>query len=261
MAPHAEREHTRATALNTENVNKKKLIPGGAASGLPVPPRDMPEDVPPKTNRTRSEAQRDYWRDVKSGKRIRNEKPAELPKAPDHNPIFDLPEAERLKLYARLRDCPLTEVIQAILEEHGVPPVTRDQVNEFFAVEAENLWEVRTLRAVTEANALVRFAEKTDENIPAGILAALGQQTFKLVAAGADPAQISRLATLFIKMRSDSRANQMQGLKRRKVEHALGDDMHAAFRKLAEEVDRCPAAQEHFDALQRALAESAEEGE
>ena len=211
--------------------------------------------------RTQSQALKDYWRDVKSGKRVRNEKPAELPKDSAHNPLLDLPEAERVKLYVLLRDCPLMETVQMLLEERGIFGITREQVDDFFVEEGLHFWEVRTLRAATEANALVRFAEKSDENIPAGILAALGQETFRQIASGTDPAAITRFATLFLKVRSDERADQMQGLKRRKVEHDLGDDLHAAYRKLAQEVDRCPAAQEPFDALQRALAESAEEAE
>ena len=70
---------------------------------------------------------------------------------------------------------------------------------------------------------------------------------------------MNRMATLFFKARGDDRADETQGFKRRRAENDLGEDMHAAFRKLAEEVDRCPAAQEHFDALQRTLAENAED--
>jgi len=274
MAPHAQRQHAGPTALTKKNVKKKtnKTAEAGVAvdrratgsdadatstEGAEInAPRARRSTATPR--RTRSEILRDYWRDVKSGKRTRNEKPAELPPDPNRNPLLDLPEAERVKLYVLLRDCPLMETVQMLLEERGIFGITREQVDDFFVEEGLHFWEVRSLRAATEANALVRFAEQCDENIPAGILAALGQETFRQVTRGTDPAAITRFATLFLKVRSDNRADEMQGLKRRKVEHDLGDDLHAAYRKLAQEVDRCPAAQEHFDALQRALAENTE---
>jgi len=213
------------------------------------------------SGRSQSQALQAYWRDVKTGNRVRDEKPAELPRDPAANPLLDLPEGERAKLYVILRDCPLMETVNMLLQERGHAPVTREQFDEFFAEEGESHWEVRTLRAVTEANSLVRLARRYDDNIPEGILTALGQTTFRLVASGADPATMTRLATLFFKARSDHRATETHGLKRRKAEHELGDDVQVAFRKLAEEVDGCPAAQEPFDALQRALAEKAEGAE
>jgi hypothetical protein len=203
---------------------------------------------------------RDYWRDVKSGKRQRNEKPCDPPKDPDRNPIFDLPEGERLKLYVLLRECPLMEIVQVVLREHGVPGVNQQQVDEFFDVEAEHYWEVRTTRAVREADALIRLGENSVPKLSAGILNALGQEAFRQITSGnADPSAMSRIATLFMKARGDDRSDQMQQLKRRKIEGELQDKLDQAFEKLAEQVEQHPAAREAFENLRRELAECTED--
>jgi hypothetical protein len=302
MATHAQRQHAGATALIKKNVNKKTKKPAAPSAvvarttrcpgsrGLVLrkqevagkvrtsavtscAPTEVSVGAPGQqvvratheagaAGRTRSEALRDYWRDVKSGKRVRNERPAELPKDPAANPLFLVPDGQRAKLFVLLRDCPLLETVNAVLRSNGVPEVNNDQLVEFLDDEAEQYWDLRTRRADNEANSLVRLAEKNLPNISTGILTALGQAAFKQVIRDEiEPGAMSRIVTMFLKARSEKRADQMQGLKRRKAENDLGDDAHAAFRKLAEEVDRCPAAQEHFDALQRALAENAEEGE
>ena len=120
--------------------------------------------------------------------------------------------------------------------------------------------EKRITRAAEEANALVRLVEKSPVKYSAGILAALGQEMFRQIASGQiQPDAMGRLATLFLKARSDERADQMQALKREKLRHELEGQVNQALNQLAEEVDRHPAAREAFEALKRELADHAEE--
>ena len=288
MATHPQRQHAGPTALNRENVNKKTKsnVEAGVAvdrratgAETDATPREHANTSEPRARRSRatdetrathekgaagrtqSQALKDYWRDVKSGKRARNDQPVETPKDPNRNPLLDLPDADRAKLFVMLRLCPYLETANLAMRERGLPEVDQVQLDEFHKEEADHYWEVNTARAITEADALVRMGEKAVPKLSAGMLTALAQEAFKQITNGVDPALMTRMATLFFKARGDNRADEMQGFKRRKAEHDLGDEMHAAFRRLAEEVDRCPAAQEHFDALQRALAENAEEAE
>jgi hypothetical protein len=177
------------------------------------------------------------------------------------NPLFDLPEEQRAKLFAWLRECPYDDAVQHLLRDQGMPEATRAQLNDFFQHEAEQHWEKRISRAAQEANALVLLAEKSPARFSAGILAALGQEAFRQIASGqVEPAAMGRLATLFLKARSDERADQMQELKREKLRHELQGQIDHALEKLAEEVDRHPVAREAFEALRKELATSMEEG-
>jgi len=208
---------------------------------------------------TKAEAMKAYWRDVKSGRRERIEKPMNPPQ-PRRNPLFDLPEEIRAKVFTWLRECPYHDAVRAMLRGHGVEHVTDKQFNEFFAGEAENHWYRRITRAADEANALVQLAESHVPKFSAGILAALGQEAFRQIARGdVDPESMGRFATLFMKARSDERQDQMQELKREQLRRELQDQIEQALEKLAEEVERHPEAKEAFDALRRELAEHKEE--
>jgi hypothetical protein len=177
------------------------------------------------------------------------------------NPLYDLSEEERSKLFAWLRECPYDDAVLQMLREQGLPEATREQLNDFFEFEAEQHWEKRLRRAAQEANALVRLAEECPVKFSAGILAALGQEAFRQIASGqVEPDAMGKLATLFLRARSDERVDQMQELKREKVRHELQGQVDHALEKLAEEVDRNPAAREAFEALRRELANADKEG-
>jgi hypothetical protein len=210
---------------------------------------------------TKAEAMKAYWREVKAGRRERNEKSLKNIK-PKHNPIFDLPEEIRAKLFVWLRECPYHDAVRKmLLRDHGMGGFTDKQFDDFFAGEAENHWYRRITRAAEEANALVKLAEEHVPKFSAGMLAALGQEAFRQVTKGdADPATMGRLASLFMKARGDERQDQMQELKREQLRHELQDQIEHALEKLAEEVERHPEAKEAFDALRRELAEHKGEG-
>jgi hypothetical protein len=161
------------------------------------------------------------------------------------NPLFDLPEEQRAKLFMWLRECPYDDAVQHMLREQGVSDVTSSQLNDFFQSEAEHHWEKRILRATQEANSLVQLVEKSPVKFSSGILAALGQEAFRQIASGqVEPDAMGKLATLFLKARSDERADQMQELRREKLRRELQGQIDHALEKLAEEVDRHPVARE-----------------
>jgi len=223
---------------------------------------DKPEVVPPgkKPKRTKSEAAKEFRRKVREGE-IAN--PYGAPRLPQCsvNPLFDLPEAERAKLFAWLRECPFDDAVQHMLRDQGIAEATPAQLNDFFKFEAEQHWEKRIGRAAQEANALVQLVEKSPVRFSGGILAALGQEAFRQIASGqVEPDAMGKLATLFLKARSDERADQMQELKREKLRRDLQGQIDHALEKLAEEVDRHPVAREAFEALRQELTTSLEEG-
>jgi hypothetical protein len=206
-----------------------------------------------------SEAGRERWRKVRAGELMH---PGKYPKAPRRsvNPLFDLPGEQRAKLFAWLRECPYDDAVQHLLREEGIAEATPTQLNDFFQHEAEQHWEMRIQRAAQEANALVQLVEKSPVKFSSGILAALGQEAFRQIASGqVEPDAMGKLATLFLKARSDERADQMQELKREKLRHDLQGQIDQALEKLAEEVDRHPVAREAFEALRKELATSMEE--
>ena len=206
---------------------------------------------------TLSEAAKERWRKIRAGELPR---PGKGPKA--KNPLFDLPEEKRGRLFTWLRECPYDQAVLHMLADDGVPGITRAQLGEFFSIEADEVWEKRLGRAAVEANALVRLAEKSRVRFSAGILAALGQEAFRQIASGqAEPEAMGRIATLFLKARSDERADQMQELRREKLTRELQGQIEHALEKLAEEVDRHPEAREAFDALKKELERSVEDAE
>lgn len=207
----------------------------------------------------KSEAMREHWRKVRAGV-VPNNHNEVRPARRSVNPLFDLPEEKRAKLFAWLRECPYDDAVRHLLIEEGVADVTTTQLNDFFQHEAEQHWEMRIQRAAQEANALVQLVEKSPVKFSSGILAALGQEAFRQIASGqVEPDAMGKLATLFLKARSDERADQMQELKREKLRHELQGQIDHALEKLAEEVDRHPVAREAFEALRKELATSMEE--
>jgi len=208
---------------------------------------------------TKSEAMREHWRKVRAGV-VPNNHDKKRPPMRSVNPLLDLPEEERAKLFAWLRECPYDDAVQHILRDQGIDNATQAQLDDFFQFEAAQHWEKRIGRAAQEANALVQLVERSPVKFSSGILAALGQEAFRQIASGqVEPDAMGKLATLFLKARSDERADQMQELKREKLRHELQAQIDHALEKLTEEVDRHPVAREAFDALCKELAASMEE--
>jgi hypothetical protein len=173
--------------------------------------------------------------------------------------LLDLSEEERSKLFAWLRVCPYDDAVQQMLEDQGMPGVTREQLDDFFEAEAEQHWEKRISRAAQEANALVKLVERSPVKFSSGILAALGQEAFRQIASGeVQPEAMGKIATLFMKARSDERQDQMQELKREKLRQELQGQLGQALEKLAEEVERHPKAREAFERLRGELVQAAE---
>jgi hypothetical protein len=212
--------------------------------------------VAPK--RTGSEAMRERWRKIRAGEMAR---PDAVPKPPRRsaNPLLDLPEEKQATLFAWLRECPYDDAVQQMLRDQGIAGATRLQLSEFFQSVAEDHWEKRIGRAAQEANALVQLVERSPVRFSAGILAALGQEAFRQIASGqVEPDAMGKLATLFLKARSDERADQMQELKRENLRHELQGQVDHALEKLAEEVEKHPAARAAFEALRKELATGSE---
>jgi hypothetical protein len=199
------------------------------------------------------------WRKIRAGKLPHPDKVAR-PRHSSVNPLLDLPEEQRAKLFMWLRECPYDDAVQHMLRDQGIVGATRGQLSDFFQHEAEQHWEKRIGRAAQEANALMQLVEKSPVRFSAGILAALGQETFRQIASGrVEPDAMGKLATLFLRARSDERTDQMQELKREKLRRELQGQIDQALEKLAEEVERHPVAREAFEALRKELATSMEE--
>jgi hypothetical protein len=176
------------------------------------------------------------------------------------NPLLDLSEERRSKLFAWLRECPYDDAVQAMLADEGLPNVTKPQLMEFFQSEAENHWERRIERAALEANALVQLVEQNPVRFSSGILAALGQEAFRQIASGqVAPEAMNKMATLFLKARADERSEQMQELKREKLRQELIGRVNLALEKFSEEVNQNPASRAIFEELQRELSRNTEE--
>jgi len=178
--------------------------------------------------------------------------------SPEGNPLLKLEEEDRARLYTWLRECPYEDAVKQVLREQGIGEVSSAQLMEFFQIEAENHWEKRISRAAIEANALVQLVERSPIKFSSGILVALGQEAFRQIASGqVEPASMGRIATLFLKARSDERADQMGQLKREKLRRDLEGQIGHALEKLAEEVEKHPAARAAFEALRKEIQESA----
>lgn len=213
------------------------------------------------TGRTQREAAKDYWREVKAGQRkrvVRNF----VDRDPTRNPLFALSDERRSMLVRWMRDCPYYGATREMLERQGVHGVTDKQIDEFYSGETSYQHSVRTRRATEEATTLIELAEESVPKFSSGMLAALGQEAFRQVASGAvDPDVMARLVKLFMAVRSSNRADQMQELRLEKMEQELEGQAEQALEKLAEEVERHPAAREAFEDLRRELAGDGEEGE
>jgi phosphoribosylformylglycinamidine (FGAM) synthase PurS component len=228
-------------------------IPNG-----PTPARAGANREVARAKMTKSEASREMWRKRREGT-------APLPTrrtARSVNPLLDLSEEARAKLFAWMRDCPYNDAVLHMLKEQGIEDVKPLELEDFFQFEAEQHWEKRIQRAAQEANALVKLVEKSPVKFSSGILAALGQEAFRQIASGqVEPVAMGKLATLFLKARSDERADQMQELRREKLRRDLQGQIEHALEKFAEEVERHPAAKEAFEALRREMATCLEKTE
>jgi hypothetical protein len=247
--------------LRDAPIAKQKAPPLGTAAATTEEATAARSATATLPKRTASEAGLERWRKVRAGELA---DPTQIckPRRRPGNPLLHLPDEPRARLFAWLRECPYVDHVQQMLRDQGVGEVTRAELNEFFRLEAEQHWETRISRAAQEADALVKLVEKSPVRFSAGILAALGQEAFRQIANGqVDPSAMGKLATLFLKARSDERADQMQELKREKLRHELEEQVEHALEKLAEEVDRHPAARKALDALRKELAENAEETE
>jgi hypothetical protein len=206
-----------------------------------------------------SEAMKKYRHEVKMGVRTRTEKSYPIPPDPNQNPLLLLPDEDCARLFSRMRDCPYPGAVRDMLVEKNLSHVTTDQINEFHQAEAYYHWDFRAGRAAVEADALVSFVERERPQFTAAILAGLGQETFRLLSRDEiDAPTLTRLANLFMKARSDDRADQMQGLKRRVIEGELQGQLEQAFAKFAEEVQNNPGASVALEALRRELAGTGE---
>ena len=182
------------------------------------------------------------------------EEQAQREGGPRRNPLFDLPEKERAKIFSFLRDCPYDDALQEMTRDMGVEAVTSAELTEFFQSEADHHWRKRIERAAHEANALVRLAEQNPAHFSSGILAALGQEAFRQIASGqSEPESMNKMATLFMRARSDERAGQMSELKQEKMRLEMRGQIEVALEELSNEVNKRPAAREAFEALQREL--------
>jgi len=244
---------------------RKKVKEKGGKTAQPSPRsqvalgnEESPLEAAPAPKRTKGAGMREKWRKIRAAL-LPNPADAATPPRRSANPLFDLPEEQRAKLFTWLRECPFDDAVRQMLRDQGIADATPLQLNDFFQHEAEQHWEKRIGRAAQEANALVQLVEKSPVRFSAGILAALGQEAFRQIASGqVEPDAMGKLATLFLKARSDERADQMQELKREKLRRELQDQIDHALEKLAEEVDRHPVAREAFEALRKELATSME---
>jgi hypothetical protein len=179
---------------------------------------------------------------------------AEREGEPRRNPLFDLAEKERAKIFSFLRDCPYDDALQEMTRDMGVEAVRPEELTEFFQSEADHHWRKRIERAAHEANALVRLAEQNPAHFSSGILAALGQEAFRQIASGESQGDsMNKMALLFMRARSDERAGQMSELKQEKMRMEMRGQIEVALEELSNEVNKRPAARAAFEALQREL--------
>jgi len=177
----------------------------------------------------------------------------------ERNPLLDLPEEQRAKLFMWLRICPYDDAVQQVLKDQGVEGVTRAHLDDFFQQEAESHWEKRIERATQEANALVQLVEKSPVSFSSGILAALGQEAFRQVASGEVEAEaMGKMTTLFLKARSDERAEQMMELRREKWGRDWRSQTERALDAFARELPQNPAALKAFQQLKNELLDETE---
>jgi hypothetical protein len=216
--------------------------------------RETAATTPPLTDAEQTARKQARDRTVAHQARIKEANAARRAREPRRNPLFDLAERERAKIFSFLRDCPYDDAIQQMAREMGLEAVTSAELTEFFQLEAENHWQVRMERAAHEANALVRLAEQHPAHFSSGILAALGQEAFRQIASGeAQPDAMNRMALLFLRAKADERAEQIGELKREKLRQEMRGQIELALEELSNEVNRRPAAREAFEALQREL--------
>ncbi len=95
--------------------------------------------------------------------------------------------------------------------------------------------------------------------VSSGILAALGQEAFRQIASGeVAPEAIGKITTLFLKARSDDRAEQMLALRREKLKHDWKTETEKVLEAFARELPQYPAALEAFEHLKNQLLDQTE---
>jgi hypothetical protein len=203
---------------------------------------------------TRSEAQLKRWREIRAGKRPHPDKVRAA--VPSANPLFDLPEEKRSELYTWLQRQPSEEAITQWLADEGLPHITYLQAKDFFIDEGQNQACKRMEWAAMAATSVIRMAEKCNVKFSKAILHELAQQTFKAVSSSnMEPGIATKLGTLFLRARSDDRAEKMQKLKRKQLRNELRGEINHALDHLADEIGKRPGAKKVFEALRRELAE------
>jgi len=180
-----------------------------------------------------------------------------LPKRGAINPLLDLSDEFRCKLFLFMRDCPYTDAILQMLEENGVTEILPLHLEDFFQFEAQHQWGMRCQRGTQEANALIKMVEKHGVEYSPATLAALQQQVFSLISSGnADPDTIAKMGALFLKVKSHIRVDESHVLRQAKMRRELQGQIDLALEKLSEEVDKHPGTRGTFDALRKELATS-----
>ena len=220
------------------------LVAGEVTAKTPLPPAPSAVSVsaePVKLGRGK------YSRD-----RFKDRKPMKVRSV---NPLVDLPGALKMNLLKWQRNSIHDDAILQMLDEAGVQGITPLQLTDFFQFESQQDIETRFTRAALEANSLIRAVEKTSPKFCPATLAALEQEIFRQISNGeAEPAAISKLGALFLKVRSHLRADEIHILRSEKLRRELQGQIDHALEKLADEVAKNPAIQGTFDVLRLELA-------
>ena len=173
------------------------------------------------------------------------------------NPLFDLPGDLQMKLFGWMRKIHHSDVILHMLAEEGVTGISEPQLADFFDFESRQQIEMRFLNAAREANALIKVVEKGSAPFSPATLAALEQEIFRQIASGeAEPASISKLGLLFLRVRGHLRADEMHILRSEKLRRELQGQVDHALEKLGEEADKQPGTQAALENLRSALADT-----
>jgi hypothetical protein len=233
----------------TESLTRDPVIAVEAAA----PPVPGGHGLPLKAEPARGandETSQDNQHEVKPDALGRRPVAHEVPKDPESNPLLLLPDKQRARIFAWIRNCPYLDASQKMLESEEVYGVTAAQITEFNEEEAKYQQEMIFVNAARDANSLVALAEKSDPNFSGAILTKLGQEVFRLVSSGQlEASAISRLGGLFLKARGDDRVAKMQGLKREKLQQEMKGSVLDALEHLSKQVRAHPEAQVAFQAL------------
>lgn len=257
MAPHPERPRAVTTVVSRKEKVKRKKEKRAEPAENPAlnSPSPGPDPKPETVREQRHRESREYRQ-----RRLAeaNARATELPQSRP-NPLLKLDEERSARLFVWMRECPFHDAVKQMLAEQGIPGVTSAELEQFFESEANRHWLHRLQCAATEANALVNLVEQNQMKFSSGILAALGQEAFRQVVSGnVAPESLTRMVNLFIKARSDERADQMMDLRRENFRRDWQDQTEKALEEFAREIEKHPAAREAFEALREELRKAAE---